>query len=254
MGKRIYLNDVTATLAAALTAGATSASLQTGDGAQFNTIPAGDWIVAHLIKMSGYKEVAKEIVHITARSTDTLTIARAKESTTALDFAAGDKVAVRLTKTLFDNPPIVGTTTNDDAPTGQVGEYLSASTVFSSPVALTSGAYSNVASLTLSAGDWDVSGVMGYVFGATTSLTQLRFGLTTTSAGAPVDTGGGGVQGGGLCGDIYAAFVPNAGIRKALPPVRVKLAASTTIYFVAQAVFTVSTCSAFAELHARRVR
>lgn len=97
MAKRIYLNNVSTKLTAQLLAAGTTANVTAGDGALFAGAAAGDWIIATLRRMSGFKDVAREIVKITARSTDALTITRAQESTTALQFEVGDRLDVDFT-------------------------------------------------------------------------------------------------------------------------------------------------------------
>jgi hypothetical protein len=94
---RIYLNNVKTKLTAALTVGGGTCTVTAGDGALFAAATGGDYIRATLVKVSGYKEIDWEIVDITARSTDTLTITRAREGTTALAFAIGDVLDVRWT-------------------------------------------------------------------------------------------------------------------------------------------------------------
>lgn len=94
---RIFLNNVKTKLTAVLAAAGTSCSVTAGDGALFADATGGDTIRATLVKVSGFKEIDWEIVDITARSTDTLTITRAQEGTIALDFAIGDVLDVRWT-------------------------------------------------------------------------------------------------------------------------------------------------------------
>ena len=59
-------------------------------------------------------------------------------------------------------PGIVGTTTNNNANTGSWGEYLTNATTGTS---LTANTPANATSVSLTAGDWDVSGVLTYVSG-----------------------------------------------------------------------------------------
>ena len=61
------------------------------------------------------------------------------------------------------NPAIIGTTTNDDAAAGKIGEYQSAGIGFGSAISLTTATPANVTSISLTAGDWDVSGVIYFV-------------------------------------------------------------------------------------------
>lgn len=93
----ITLNNISTKLTAQLLAAGTTANVTAGDGASFAGATGGNVIRATLVKMSGYREIAWEIVDVTARSTDALTITRAREGTTALQFEVGDKLSVRYT-------------------------------------------------------------------------------------------------------------------------------------------------------------
>jgi len=86
-------NNAISRLASAITAGATSISVASGEGAKFPTLGAGDYFPATLSKADG----SYEIVNVTARSGDTLTATRGQEGTTALSFSAGTLIELRLT-------------------------------------------------------------------------------------------------------------------------------------------------------------
>jgi hypothetical protein len=143
-----------------------------------------------------------------------------------------------------------GTNTNDSAAAGYVGEYTESSIAIGSAVSLTSGAASNVTSISLTAGDWDVSADVTYSPAATTNFTLAWHSISNTSATQDSTTG--------AAYNIYrfpAGNVPVAGFNTAgVGPVRKLLASTTTIYLVAQATFTVDTLAAFGILRARRVR
>ncbi len=142
---------------------------------------------------------------------------------------------------------VLGTITNDNANAGYVGEYTSSAVAAGSAVALTTNVTANVTSISLTAGDWDVTGIVQYTPGATTSVTQLTQGSSSTSATL-------GAQG------SFSKFVTAASVLTAvdpawnLPATRFSLAATTTIYLVSAATFTVSTLSAYGIIRARRVR
>jgi hypothetical protein len=143
-----------------------------------------------------------------------------------------------------------GTNTNDSAAAGYVGEYIESSIALASAVSLTSGAASNVTSISLTAGDWDVSADVTYSPAATTNFTLAWHSISNISATQDSTTGG--------AYNIYrfpAGNVPVAGFNTAgVGPVRKLLSGTTTIYLVAQATFTVSTMAAFGIIRARRVR
>lgn len=83
-------NFATATLASTLTAGATSISLTVGHGARFDSLAAGEYFYASIIdRFETTLYDRHEIVKVTARSTDTLTVTRAQEGTVAKAFPIG---------------------------------------------------------------------------------------------------------------------------------------------------------------------
>lgn len=92
-----FANNATSKLAASLSSVGLTISLTPGDGAKFPTLAAGQFFKGTLIKADGTKEVVK----VTARSSDTLTVSRADEAVggvqTAYAFSAGDKFELRLT-------------------------------------------------------------------------------------------------------------------------------------------------------------
>lgn len=92
-----FTNNASATLAGSITASATSVVLTAGNGSLFPALGAGEFFYATLVDSSNNLEVIK----VTARTTDTLTVVRAQDSTIARAYAAGDKVELRLVAAVF---------------------------------------------------------------------------------------------------------------------------------------------------------
>lgn len=94
-----FKNNAHSTLDGAITSTATSLDVQAGDGALFPVINDGgtgsDYCMLTLVDSSGNREIVK----VTRRDTgsDTMTITRAQESTSARAFADSDVVSHRLT-------------------------------------------------------------------------------------------------------------------------------------------------------------
>lgn len=92
-----FANNAASTLAAGISNSATSLTISPGDGAKFPALSGGQYFMATLVKATGETEVVK----VTARATDTFTIARAQEqvggAATAYAFSAGDRIEMRLT-------------------------------------------------------------------------------------------------------------------------------------------------------------
>jgi hypothetical protein len=128
-----------------------------------------------------------------------------------------------------------------------VGDYQESIVASGSAVALTSNTVANVTSMSLPAGDWNIFGVLGFLPAASTSITQVTGGSSSTSA--TLDAMGTSFN------MTSAAVVPGAvGQELPLPTARVVLTVPTTIYLVARAVFSVSTMGAYGKLCARRAK
>lgn len=89
-------NNASSSLAGALAAGATSLNVAAGEGARFPTLGAGDFFMSTLVKLVSGNEV-REIIKVTARAGDTMTVVRGQEGTAATTFAANDRIELRLT-------------------------------------------------------------------------------------------------------------------------------------------------------------
>jgi hypothetical protein len=86
-------NNARGFLSVAITQSDTQLVLTSGTGASFPVLVSGDTFFATLVSADGLSE----IVNVTARSGDTLTVTRAAESTTALSFNPGTLVELRVT-------------------------------------------------------------------------------------------------------------------------------------------------------------
>lgn len=138
-----------------------------------------------------------------------------------------------------------GTATNDNAAAGFIGEYVSS--VVSAVSFPTTDNYGDLTSISLTAGDWNVSGsFLATINGAT--VTQVIIGISTTSG----NSGTGLVDG----DSSNRAIGPTATYDSStfVPVLRVSLSATTTYYLKFRAQYTVATPRASGRLSARRVR
>jgi len=138
-----------------------------------------------------------------------------------------------------------GTRVADTPPAGQIGEYLFAQVLQSSPVAIVNNQVLNITQITLSAGDWGVSGNVGFAF-AGGGATMLSCGINTVSAQIP--TGGTPINMLQLGGNVT---IPASNMP--IPATRIVLAAPAIIYLVATGTFT-GTGIVYGTMNARRVR
>lgn len=141
-----------------------------------------------------------------------------------------------------------GTATNDSASAGNVGEFKSTTVLQASAVSLTSTTAVDIATVSLTAGDWDVWAIGYFLPAATTTINYLNASISTaTNTANIVAPFFGQFAGNGI--------VTNSNITSvAVPPVRVSLTGTTTYRFVALANFGTSTLTAFGGIYARRVR
>lgn len=144
---------------------------------------------------------------------------------------------------------LLGTATNDSAAAGFIGEYVTADLVQGSAVSLTTNVTANVTSISLTAGDWDVSAVGGFTGGTTTTVTFADTSVSTTTATEDA-TDGRIVRFFWNNATVFNSVVPNI----SLPPTRFSLSSTTTVFLTARAVFATSTATAFGTIRARRVR
>jgi hypothetical protein len=141
-----------------------------------------------------------------------------------------------------------GETSTGSASAGEIGEYI-VSTVASPGSGITNGVSANVTSISLTAGDWDVSGMIGFNGAASTTVNAAIGGPSLTSA--TLD----GTNGRQFSNYFNGATVfANTAIQMAIPTARFSLGSTTTVYLTANLNFAVSTASAFGTIRARRVR
>lgn len=88
-----FKNNAVGYLSAAISSSDSSATLTTGGGASFPTLSAGEYFYATITATSGVYEIVK----VTSRSTDAISITRAQEGTTAIAFPQGSIVELRIT-------------------------------------------------------------------------------------------------------------------------------------------------------------
>jgi len=148
---------------------------------------------------------------------------------------------------------IVGTTTNNNANAGSVGEVVSSSVAVGSAVSLTTatGAFTGktITSISLTAGDWDVFGTIGINNASTTNFTAIGGGINTVT-----DTLNSAYEEEARFAYGAAGLVPNNVISFTFPTTRVSIASTTTYYLIGYAQFSVSTATAFGRITARRMR
>lgn len=142
---------------------------------------------------------------------------------------------------------IIGTTTNNNAAAGSVGEFVD-SGLISATAFVTTLTNQNFISISLTAGDWDVAAAGAYTATGTTVTTAFGFNINKTSGAFPAGNGT----------NVY--FIGNGIITISIPIItgyasaRISIASTTTVYLVAQAGWTGSAPTFAGQMTARRVR
>lgn len=162
-----------------------------------------------------------------------------------LSFATGGIKAMYIsaTQTCY----LKGTSTNNDPPAGYYGEYIESHVAFAGRITLTTTATKyNLTSISLTAGDWDVSGIAQFYAATTSLITGTLAGISATSAVLPEE-------------GYYSVFNNITGVAigvygVSVPPIRISLASTTTIYLVVMANFTSTSPNGYGKLSARRIR
>ncbi|ANA34298.1 hypothetical protein [Ralstonia mannitolilytica] len=155
---------------------------------------------------------------------------------------AATTISATSTITPSSTAGIVGTTTNDSANAGSVGEYQTATTTNTS---MSNGVGANLTSVSLTAGDWDVQCSAYYHPAGSTTITGLAASVSTVSANL-----------GAFGATTYLQLTFNTGSGNYImsPVWRLSLASTTTVYCVGVAAFGTSTMQGDGFIRARRVR
>lgn len=152
--------------------------------------------------------------------------------------------SARITSTLTVGG-IAGTTTNNNTSAGNVGEYLTTSLAVGSAITLTTATAVNIATISLTAGDWDVYSVLDYTL-TTATATHFKSGVSTTSVtfGAQ-DT----------FDDMPLIVTALSDVfGNVNPAIRLSLASTTTVYLIGNATFSAGTVKGYGSISARRAR
>lgn len=145
---------------------------------------------------------------------------------------------------------IVGTPTNNNAASGFVGEFITSNIPLASATSLVNATAKDITSISLTAGDWDVSGNVTFLMATGTTINNLNAWTSTTSATGP--------DGSRIAGVAYpnsaTAWTMNAATSIVTPLLRVSVSTTTTVYLTAAAYFSVSTITGAGTISARRIR
>lgn len=150
---------------------------------------------------------------------------------------------------IIATPQITGITSGVAAPAGYIGEVKQSQVAVGSAVSITTVTPTNVTSVVLTPGDWDIEANVNFTAtSASVAAGSLWVaGLSTTTATVPVN------------GTEVQEFMPALTTTTfkgsiTVPNNVLNVTASTTVYLVFEATFTAGTLSAYGSLVARRIR
>jgi hypothetical protein len=143
---------------------------------------------------------------------------------------------------------IVGTTTNDNAAAGKVGEYIVSNILSGSAIAFSSNVQKTLTNISLTAGDWDVEGTLIPVnSGATINSVAAGISFVNNVFATPSDTSAyNGFS--GLNMVLNGTFLMNTGV------CRISLAAPATVYIIGNILYSGGAITCWGWIRARRVR
>lgn len=137
-----------------------------------------------------------------------------------------------------------GTTTNDSAATGNIGEYVEG--LFSGVSFPASGTIGDAKSISLTAGDWDASlNVLIERNGSTFTDAEIGIGFIAGNNDSDLVIGNNRMN----FGVIAATVVPGS-----IPAYRISIASTTTVYVKFESAYAVATPKLDGRISARRVR
>lgn len=170
--------------------------------------------------------------------------------------AAGKFTTLQATSAITPAYPagVIGNVSGSAITAGSIGETICAQVTnggsptgcasnVSTPVSLTTATSANVASITLTAGDWDIFANVSYNIGATTTINYV--GASISSASVTMDFNAATLVP-GISGSVATVMSIPA------PTIHKSISSTTTFYLVTTQAFGTSTLSAFGRITAVR--
>lgn len=142
----------------------------------------------------------------------------------------------------------LGVTDGSVAAAGYIGQVITSSVAIGSATSLTTATDKTITSISLTPGDWMVSGNIGFIAAATTVPTKLTASISATNNTQAISPNDGGFA------QIQATLGTASTNVLTTSPMRINITSTTTYYLVGTATFTVSTLTAYGSISARRLR
>lgn len=144
---------------------------------------------------------------------------------------------------------LAGTATNDNASAGNVGEFIS-SVVSTSSNFASSGTWDDLTSVSLTAGDWDISATLQGTIN-TSTWTEVILGVSVTAGNSETGL----VSGDNRIRETWASSATTPATKTlCIPPWRLSLSTTTTVYLKQQASYSLGVPKRIGRISARRMR
>jgi hypothetical protein len=208
------------------------------------TPPSNSWNPAVANTEIDENDWASMLADFTAAFTGVITADGQTTTTAAIPFGTLGILTDKVNEsTSTAGVAVKGTTANPatDAAAGYVGQYITSTIAIGSGVALVAATDKTITSISLTAGDWDVSGVFGADSNSSIASNICGPSLTTNTRGAANAIA------------FASGISGNATLQTVFPTVRFSLASTTTVYLVGAVSFS-GTCVGYGRISARRVR
>ena len=140
-----------------------------------------------------------------------------------------------------------GTTTNDNASAGNIGEFKTAATNLTNARQATTNSSTTITSVALTPGDWDCRGIVSFPMSNTTTATALSASLSTSDGVL-------GTQGTEGTTAIVPVSAGALGHDLRVGAARESLSGNTTIFLVSGATFATSQLWTYGTVSCRRAR
>lgn len=145
---------------------------------------------------------------------------------------------------------VAGDTTGTAASAGQVGEVIQSANIPITGVSLTSGTYTQITTISLSPGDWDVNACIGFATAGGATQTEMHSGISTTPPPTVPS-----IPDFGHASGFHVLTIANQGQGYMIGPTQILVTVNPTIvYLGALSTFSGGTCTTGGYLRARRMR
>lgn len=144
--------------------------------------------------------------------------------------------------------PILGITNGSNACVGCVGEVIESTVLAGSAVSLTNNVAANVTTISLTPGDWEVTGYVALTLNAATVTSQIISWVSATSATVPTFPNSGGMYYANYSASTAQWSGANVG------PMRFNVTTTTTVYLSEYVSFITNTAAAYGYIKAIRIR